>query len=100
MSETHYYAKINGRDCNDLNAEINNIKCPICGQKMDVVQVGYPERTFNEVSRKTDHLGHLWHAETWYTSVPLKWACMNCTAELTATAKMYRTTRIDLDANL
>lgn len=99
---TRYYATINGRavGASGLNAEISNIKCPICGQKMDIVRIEPKGRHFEKVSREEDKRGHLIHSELWSDTLHIKWRCQNCTAELSATAKNYRDIRIDLDKYL
>lgn len=95
---THYHATINSRavGASGLNAEISNIKCPICGQKMDIVRIEPKDRNM-DVSRKMDERSHLWLIKTKSRAFNIKWACMNCTAELSATAKEYCETAIDLD---
>ena len=98
---TRYYATINSRavGASGLNAEISNIKCPICGQKMDIARIEPKDRNM-DVSRKIDERSHLWHIETKSRTIDIKWVCMNCTAELSATAKEYCETSIDLDKDL
>lgn len=95
---TRYFATINNRavGASGLNAEISNIKCPICGLKMDIVRIEPKDRKM-EVSRTIDDDCHLWHNETKSRTFDIKWACMNCTAELSATATKYCETSIDLD---
>ncbi len=96
---TEEYATINGRGCNDINVAIHNIKCPICGQKMDVIKVEQGNKGL-DFTRKYDSIGHLILTETHSHSFPIKWVCMNCTAELSATAKTYTKSSIDLDADI
>lgn len=102
MRETRYYATINGRYCkgNDLNAEVSNIKCPICRQKMDIVQIEDNGRKCESYNRELNERGHLIQNESWSHAFNIKWWCKNCTAELSATAKQIRETSIDLDADL
>ena len=98
---TRYYATINSRavGASGLNAEISNIKCPICGQKMDIVRVEDKGKEM-DIDRKMDEQSHLWHIQKHIRTFGIKWACMNCTAELSATAREYCETSIDLDKEL
>lgn len=91
------YATINGRavGASGLNAEVSNIKCPICGQKMDIVGIEDKGSTLDS-EREEDYFGNLYHTETHSHSFGIKWACMCCTAELTATATQYSKHKINL----
>lgn len=98
---TRYFASINGRYCNNgLNAEISNIKCPICGQKMDVVRIEREGNDF-DCNREIDRASRrVLYTETVSSTSQIKWRCQYCTAELSATAKEYCETTKDLDADI